>query len=146
MTTEEVKTFLRGYQRAKESYRQLLERIKVLESILTSISLDYEREKVQSTPVDMATKIAALSDMRSEKIKYAENETRKMEEVCNVIDRIDGTENIILHRRYIEGQRWEEIAVALNYTYRNVTYLHGKALLKVKDILEKERQSFPTFS
>lgn len=146
MTTEETKQFLWGFRDAQRKYRQLLERINELEAVLTSISIDYSAERVQSTPADMADKIAKLSDLRTEYIEKAEEAVEKMEEICSVIDKVGGVQGEILHRRYIEGQRWEEIAVALNYTYRNVTYLHGKALLKVKDILEKERQSFPTFS
>lgn len=34
----------------------------------------------------------------------------------------------ILRYRYIVGWTWEQIADELSYTYRNVQYLHGKAL------------------
>jgi len=40
----------------------------------------------------------------------------------------NGTYREVLDRRYIRGQKFEEIAVEMNYTYRNVCYLHGKAL------------------
>ncbi len=32
--------------------------------------------------------------------------------------------------------KWEEIAVDMHYTYQWVCELHGKALLKVKDLIE----------
>jgi DNA-directed RNA polymerase specialized sigma subunit len=34
----------------------------------------------------------------------------------------------VLERKYIKGETFEQIAVEMNYTYRNVCYLHGKAL------------------
>lgn len=131
MTTDEIKDFLRGYQRAKSRYRELLERIKELEAMLTSISIDYSAEKVQTPPSDMAEKIAKLSDLRTDYINACHDAAEKMAEICAVIDKVDGVQGEILHRRYIEGKRWEEIAVEMHYTYRNVTYLHGKALLQV---------------
>lgn len=34
----------------------------------------------------------------------------------------------VLERKYVKGETFEQIAVEMNYTYRNVCYLHGKAL------------------
>ena len=38
---------------------------------------------------------------------------------------------------YIKGMTWEQIAVEMNYSYRNTTRLHGYALksCKIKDVL-----------
>lgn len=140
MTTEEVKNFLKGYQRAKERFRQLLERIAELESIITSISVDYSAERVQTSPPDPSDQIAKLSDMRTEKIEAANEMSKRMDEVCKVIDKVGGVQGEILHRRYIEGQRWEEIAVNMHYNYRTVTKLHGKALLVIADMLKDAPQ------
>ena len=41
----------------------------------------------------------------------------------------DPTEQEILSRRYLLEQRWEKISVEMNYDYRYVLKLHGKALL-----------------
>ena len=40
----------------------------------------------------------------------------------------DGTEQEILSRRYLLGQSWEKIAVEMNYGYRHVLKIHGRAL------------------
>lgn len=34
----------------------------------------------------------------------------------------------VLERKYVKGETFEQIAYEMNYTYRNVCYLHGKAL------------------
>ncbi|WP_306574586.1 hypothetical protein [Anaerotruncus massiliensis (ex Togo et al. 2019)] len=39
---------------------------------------------------------------------------------------------LLLRYRYIDGWTWERIAVELNYAYRNVTRLHGRALDEIK--------------
>lgn len=135
MTTEETKQFLWGFRDAQEDYRQLLERIKELESILTSISIDYSAERVQSTPVDMSDKIAKLSDLKTEYINKAEEAVEKMEEICGVIDRIGGNCGEVLHRIYIEGERSEKIAVDLNYSYRHISRLHKRGVQLARNIL-----------
>lgn len=38
----------------------------------------------------------------------------------------------ILYRRYICGNKWEEIAVSLNIEYRWLLRLHGRALQEIK--------------
>ena len=40
----------------------------------------------------------------------------------------DETEKLVLRLRYMHGKKWEEIAVEMDYGYRNVLKLHGKAL------------------
>lgn len=40
----------------------------------------------------------------------------------------DATEQEILSRRYLLGQRWEKISVEMGYSYRQVLRLHGFAL------------------
>ena len=38
----------------------------------------------------------------------------------------------LLKRRYIDGDKWERIAVDMNYTFRHVTRMHGQALFEMK--------------
>ena len=40
----------------------------------------------------------------------------------------DSVQREVLTRRYIIGQRWEEIAESMNYSVRHITRLHGIAL------------------
>ena len=40
----------------------------------------------------------------------------------------DGAEKEVLIRRYLMGRTWEQIAVEMNYNYRWVLRLHGRAL------------------
>lgn len=41
---------------------------------------------------------------------------------------------LILHKRYLNYQRWEVIATDLGYSYRRVTQMHGEALVKIAKI------------
>lgn len=48
----------------------------------------------------------------------------------------DGTLRAVLSERYIEGKKWEQIAVELNYSYMQICRLHGKALAEIKDVIK----------
>ena len=58
-------------------------------------------------------------------------------DVISTIGKVtDGTLYTLLYERYINGKTWEQIAVALNYSYRQTTRMHGAALIAVKQVLE----------
>jgi len=57
-------------------------------------------------------------------------------EIISVIDKVTNADYVyILHERYLNFKTWEEIAVEMNYTYRWITELHGRALIEVEKIL-----------
>lgn len=52
----------------------------------------------------------------------------------NIVNAINSTplpEREVLERRYLLFQKWEEIAVAMNFSIRRVHQLHGSALKKI---------------
>ncbi len=53
----------------------------------------------------------------------------------------DSTLRQVLTYRYIAGLEWENIALTMNYSFPHVTgYLHSRALKKVVEILENNKQ------
>lgn len=58
------------------------------------------------------------------------NELYKIEkEITEAIYKVeDSTLRTLLLYRYISSQTWEQIAVAMSYTYQHVCRLHGRAL------------------
>lgn len=116
-----------------------------LEKIFTEASgikaITYDKDRVQVSPSNHAenfmVKLAELGD------EYAQMQMKYKLECDKRIAMINGLSNPIhvriLRKRYIDGKTFEEIAVALHYTYRHVTRLHGSALqefsAKYKDVL-----------
>lgn len=43
----------------------------------------------------------------------------------------NGTLRLLLEHRYIDGMTWEQVAVEMNYNYRWVLRLHGKAIAQL---------------
>ena len=117
-----------------------------LEKIFTEASgikaITYDKDRVQVSPSNHAenfmVRLAELGD------EYAQMQMQYKLERDKRIAMINGLSNPIhvriLRKRYIDGKTFEEIAVALHYTYRHVTRLHGSALQeftrRYKDVLE----------
>ena len=116
-----------------------------LEKIFTEAqgikAIVYDKDKVQVSPdnhsENFMIKLAELGE------DYARMQMRFKLERDKRIAMINSLANPvhvrILRKRYIDGKTFEEIAVALHYTYRHVTRLHGSALqefaAKYKDVL-----------
>ena len=83
---------------------------------------------------DAIAKIVDLQDEINQKIDKFVDSKR---EVSAVLEKLQEPDHVkVLHKRYIEYKQWEQIACEMKYTYRNVCYIHGKALQAVEAILK----------
>ena len=110
------------YQRARDDVMNLKE-------------IEYDKDKVSNSHIgDLLDAIAALE-------KYAERVNAKWDELIAMreeakaqIEQIaDGRYREVLHRRYLQGESWEYIAVGMGYSFRQVTRLHGGALRAIAE-------------
>ena len=110
------------YQRARDDVMNLKE-------------IEYDKDKVSNSHIgDLSDAIAALD-------KYAERVNAKWDELIAMreeakaqIEQIaDGRYREVLHRRYLQGESWEYIAVGMGYSFRQVTRLHGGALRAIAE-------------
>ena len=114
------------YQRARDDVMNLKE-------------IEYDKDKVSNSHIgDLLDAIAALE-------KYAERVNAKWDELIAMreeakvqIEQIaDGRYREVLHRRYLQGESWEYIAVGLGYAYHHIHKLHGQALNEFEAVFEK---------
>lgn len=136
----ETKEFLRQYQSILIDIRNLEAEALELEEMALSITVNTENERVQSSGSgdSMASLVAKICDMKimiMEKRSLALDKLQQIERVIASVENKDYKQ--LLHRRYIEGNTWEMIAVEMNYSYRWITAMHGRALKVAKDIMEK---------
>lgn len=62
------------------------------------------------------------------------------QEASDLLARLDKPEHYkVLHGRYILYKSFESIATDMGYTYRNICYLHGRALQAFGKLLEAQR-------
>ena len=129
MNNEEKKQYLRRYQEAKKRAKRIQEEIDALRSSETSpVGLGDGLPHGSGTS-DLSGYAARWDELVRELEAEKEMQMVTYREIRQQIRMVsDATEQEILSRRYLLGQRWEKIAVEMGYSYRNITRLHGYAL------------------
>ena len=119
-------------------FRQVTREIEDLDRRMAQLRLKYaapsainysDMPKAHDSNHDLSDYIAKMDEMTEYMInKYTR--LRGIEvDIYKRLDRMqDQTEREILRYRYIDGLNWEQISTRLNYSKRNVTRIHGRAL------------------
>lgn len=134
MTSQEKKEYLLGYQRINQRVNCLLLEQQRWRELATRVSPNLSgmprggggggTQGAISKIVDLETEINAEIDKLVEKRKEIESVIRAVE---------DSTLRALLEYRYINGKKWEEIALMMGYDYRWALRLHGRALSAVDE-------------
>ena len=134
MTNKEKKEYLLGYQRINQQVNCLLLEQQRWRELATRVSPNLSgmprggggggTQGAISKIVDLETEINAEIDKLVEKRK-------KIESVICAVE--DSTLRTLLEYRYINGKKWEEIALMMGYDYRWALRLHGRALSAVDE-------------
>ena len=129
------------------TYRIVKREIEDLDYRMAQLRLKYaapsainysDMPKAHNTEHDLSEYVAKMDEMTDYMIsKY----TRLRGIEVDIYKRADQmqhqTERDILRTRYIDGLTWDQIALKLGYSRRNVTRIHGRALLHfpMQDVL-----------
>lgn len=135
-----AKTFLNQYQQSIITIKNLEAEAKQLEELALSCTIPTDREKIQASGLKdrIATLIVQATDLRFKIVDNRSEAIKKLQEVERVIACVKNKEQRqILHMRYIENKRWEEIATEMYFSYKWVCTLHGRALLEVEQIINR---------
>lgn len=136
MNPKEYLSQVRKYDRL---INNKLETIASLRSLVTSVTIELKSDVVQSsgTKDKMACTIDRIVDLEREIDADVDQLVNLKREIMSVIDKVENPVLIdILYKRYFRYEKWEEIAIEMNYSYRQVTRLHGQALQDVRKIIE----------
>ena len=123
------------------SYKNLCRKLQSLEDQLRSLWEVEQAAKIQQlSDMPKAHKQTDLSDLlvKEEVIftkiiqKRAECMQKKLKIENKIADMSDGTESLILHKRYIELKPWEQICIEMDYSWKQTHRLHSRALINFK--------------
>ena len=130
---EKKKRYLMSYRWAKKQEERILEEIRELrmdKMFPSAVNDGMPKGSEQRDLSDYAAKldelIEELKEERLEKIKRLQS----IERVIKEIDNEDA--QTILRLRYIDGLRWEEVCVAINYEWAQMHRIHARALREIK--------------
>jgi hypothetical protein len=107
-----------------------LEDLKIKSKSLKSI--DYSAERVQKSPSTDApfTKILdSIVDLSNEIAEDIDKLVTQKHTIINQIQEVEDNMFVeILYKRYVKYEKFEKIAVDMNYDYTYIRQLHGQAL------------------
>lgn len=134
MTNQEKKELLNGYIKAKKRFDRIsdtmLEVMSYATKITTLLSDMPKGGNGSGNKIERA--IERLDSLAGDLEEQAVRLRESMKQVQSAIQTVpDETLQLLLELRYINGYTWEQIAVKMNYAYRHVIRLHGKALNQV---------------
>lgn len=127
----DTKQYLNQISRLDRMINNKLSEIGQLRELSYSISAVTNEERVQTTPNfdKIGTAYCKIEEMEEKLDKLIDEYVDKKNLIISQIDKIENEIYYdILFARYIEKKTFEKIATDLNYSFRNTTRLHGKAL------------------
>lgn len=133
-----AREILGGYIRNRDLIIQYRREAEAIETALTSVSIDYTREKVQATPNDdrMAEAIDKLMALQTEINDTMREAIEQMEKILRLISAIkEPVLRELLWRRWIRGQTMETIAEEMRRDVRWIYRLHARALRQIDHVM-----------
>lgn len=86
---------------------------------------------VADPTADTAARTTKIAAELSQKLNECIELRLRIEQAVNVLN--EPRERELMRRRYIEGQRWEQVAYEMNYSIERIWQLHGFILKKMQD-------------
>ncbi len=134
MTNQEKSAYLKKYLTFGRTIDQLEDELLGWKDRATRISPEYSgmphgsngEDKLQTAVAEMDRIVGELKDQISKAIEIR----RAVMKVLSTIEN-DTLRQIMIYK-YVQGKKWEEIAVLMNYEYHYILRLHGKALNAIK--------------
>ena len=109
------------------------------DDVMNLKAIEYDKDKISNSRIgDLSDAIAALEKYAARVSAQWDRLIVMREEAKVQIDQIaDGRYREVLHRRYLQGESWEYIAVGMGYAYHHIHKLHGQALNEFEAVFEK---------
>lgn len=130
---EQKKEYLKSYRRAIKREQDILDEIQRLrlDKMFPSVVNDgMPHGSIHSDLSDYAAildeQIELLKEERLEKVRCYQKIERQIRQMENE------DEQEVLRLRYILGMKWEEVAVKMDYSWRQIHRIHSAALLNLK--------------
>ena len=130
--SQRAKDYFAQIRKTDRLIQRLTDTVNTLRSSLTSQSYELKPDKVQTSgPKDTLggtiVKIMSLEDNINPRIdELVQQKADAMRRIQNVPDQ--DQQNILI-ARYVNREKWEKIAVELNFSIAQIYRIHGAALL-----------------
>ena len=133
-----TKLQLRRYGDIKKEKEQLLRSLEELETALyyPKIQKLTGMPSAPSNDNTLELRIASHLALQDKYLAMVEEMAAEQLAIEAAIEPLDPTMRLLLRYRYIDGLKWEEVCVRLNYSWRQVHRLHSDALKQLRAVAE----------
>lgn len=138
MTTKE---YLNQISRLNRMINNKLVEIQQLRELACSISAINMEDKVQNTPNfdKIGSKMAKIDELEENLDKTIDRYVLVKNKIVSQIDSMEDENTYnILFSRYIQKKSFERIAIEMEYSWRQIIRLHGKALKQFEEKFGEE--------
>lgn len=132
MTKEELKS----YKALKREQEQIEEKLWELEATIG----DPKTAKMDGMPHGSPSGGSGLENVVARYIELKERYEAKRAEILakqlaieTAIESLDPDERRMMRYRYIDGMKWEEVCVAMPYSWNQAHLIHRRVLAKLRD-------------
>lgn len=118
-----------------------LEELAHLKALATKITTTLKQDNVSGGGFGdkVGDVVARIVDMEREIDRAIDVYVDKKKEIKAVIEKVTDPDQLnVLLKCYILHESLEQIACEMGFTYRNVCYIHGRALQAVEAVMESE--------
>jgi len=124
-----TKQELQEYYWVKRNIKRLEERLEELKAEATRRTAVFTQgAKSQGYKDRMASIVAGIVTVREKILEELIRSYEILTKVEQAVESLPPREKYLIRARYIDCKSWEQIAVEMNYSWRQVHYLHANAL------------------
>lgn len=130
---EKKKRYLMSYRWAKKQEERILEEIQTLRmdkmfpsAVNDGMPKGSEQRDLSDYAVKLDELIQELKEERLEKVQRLSDIEKSIRQLKNE------DAQTIMQLRYIDGLKWEEVCVAINYEWAQMHRIHARALREIK--------------
>ena len=132
-----AKEYLNQVRNLESKMKMLKEEIDTLREMVVSTGAVQQQERVMSSGAQdkMAETICKINEKEDDWNNLMREFALARAEVIISIQKLNNTDyEQILYKRYCQSKKWEEIAMEMNYSYRWILKVHGRALEEFRKI------------
>lgn len=136
-----VKAYLQKIKLYDTHINNKLAELSRLKEMATNITSTWKDDVVSGSGSKdrMGDTVSKIVDLEAEINRTIDEFVDKKNEICAIFERLQNPDHVaVLHKRYVEYLTWEQIACDMHMSYRNVCYIHGRALQAVESLLNSE--------
>ena len=126
---------MRNYASLKEEREQLRRQLDELEATLYYPKIQRLNDMPSSPSKENTLELMVARHIELQEryeAKIAEM-TKEMMLIEEAIDALDPTARMLLRYRYLDGLKWEEVCVRMNYSWMQTHRIHANALNQLKE-------------